>query len=181
VRHEDMACKLLRYDGIACIVVFDTFCKLFHLTFYHLFSLFLLSGGESNPCTLPIFDEYVEAPARVGVTSNGEIQVQQAIDLHTSKIVNQSATIGNLPPKHTPKPSMDGLFIPLSRAESVASTASSSGSNENQTGIAVGKRCKPGKVETFDSGALEGMELPLEKNKAGMEHPLKETNHPLKA
>ncbi|CAB9505174.1 expressed unknown protein [Seminavis robusta] len=64
-------------------------------------------GGESNPCVAPIFDETVEAPRRIVAMGN----VQEIMDLHAPKIVDRNATIGNLPPSHASKPSMDGLFI----------------------------------------------------------------------
>jgi hypothetical protein len=66
-------------------------------------------GGESNPCVAPIFDEYVEAPERVEVGINGELQ--RTMDLHTAKIIGRRGTIGNLPPSHSPKPSVDCLFL----------------------------------------------------------------------
>ena len=64
-------------------------------------------GGESDPCVAPIFDEFVDAPSRVEVGITGEIQ--QSNDLHAPKVVERSATIGNLP-GHRVMPSMDGLF-----------------------------------------------------------------------
>jgi hypothetical protein len=67
------------------------------------------AGGESNPCVAPIFDEYVEAPERVEVGINGELQ--RTMDLHTAKIIERRGTIGNLPPSHSPKPSMECLFL----------------------------------------------------------------------
>lgn len=84
-------------------------------------------GGESNPCLAPIFDEYVEAPPRVEVGSSGGIE--ESIDLHSEKIIDRSATIGNLPPMEK-KPSMDGLFdIPpaLTKSASADSPVKSDG------------------------------------------------------
>lgn len=75
-------------------------------------------GGESDPVELPIFDEVIEAPAKVEVGVMGEIQ--QVLDLHASKLVERSATIGNLPPSQTPQPSnvpLDELFEAMPAAE----------------------------------------------------------------
>ena len=51
-------------------------------------------GGESNPCVEPIFDETIDAPIRVQ-SHNGE--VKEIYDLHSSKNVDNHATIGALP------------------------------------------------------------------------------------
>ena len=65
------------------------------------------AGGESNPCVDPILDEYVEAPARFAVGVDGNIL--ETNDLHSAKIVERNATIGNIPQLVT-RPSLDGLF-----------------------------------------------------------------------
>ena len=64
-------------------------------------------GGESNPCIAPIFEEYVETPTRVEIGAGG--MIEHNTDLHTEKMVDRSATIGNLPPLEK-KMSLDGLF-----------------------------------------------------------------------
>lgn len=64
-------------------------------------------GGESNPCIAPIFEEYVDAPPRVEIGVGG--MIEHNTDLHTEKMVDRSATIGNLPPLEK-KMSLDGLF-----------------------------------------------------------------------
>ena len=84
-------------------------------------------GGESNPCKAPIFDEYVEAPPRVEVGISGLIE--QTLDLHSEKLVDRSATIGNLPTMHASRPSMDGLFDDPALA--VSMTLDSASSNEH--------------------------------------------------
>lgn len=64
------------------------------------------AGGESNPCVGPIFDETIVAPLRVQVQGTNTIIHE---DLHTAKVVERSATIGNLPPMTVYK-TTEGLF-----------------------------------------------------------------------
>ena len=65
------------------------------------------AGGDSNPCVSPLFDETIDAPARFEVNIEGV--VSESNDLHVSKNVERSATIGALP-KIARKMSLDDLF-----------------------------------------------------------------------
>lgn len=117
-------------NGRKCLLLIE---MLFEFVLYFLPKFRVLEttgeGGESNPCIAPIFDEIVEAPPRVEIGINGDIQ--RTIDLHTAKIVDRSATIGNLPPSHESKPSMDGLFDD----PSIAAVLRETGSTVKFTGI----------------------------------------------
>ncbi|GAX15173.1 hypothetical protein FisN_12Lh123 [Fistulifera solaris] len=63
------------------------------------------AGGESDPCVDPIFDETVMAPTRVYMNGGQASEV----DLHASKKVESSATIGAIQ-KMEQRPRADSLF-----------------------------------------------------------------------
>jgi len=65
------------------------------------------AGGESNPCIAPIADESIEAPVRVAATETGIVENN---DLHTTKVVDSSATIGAVSTFHRSRNSTEGLF-----------------------------------------------------------------------
>jgi hypothetical protein len=63
------------------------------------------AGGESDPCVDPIFDETIMAPTRVFMNGGQASEV----DLHVSKKVESSATIGAIQ-KMEQRPRADSLF-----------------------------------------------------------------------
>ena len=65
------------------------------------------AGGESNPCTDPIFDETIESPIRVEVGIDGAMTEQR--DLHVGNSVERSSTIGALP-NIPSRAAIEGLF-----------------------------------------------------------------------
>jgi hypothetical protein len=66
------------------------------------------AGGESNPCPEPLFDETVEAPTRVFMDGVRTTEM----DLHVSKNVESSSTIGAIRDSRTQFPRLDSLFAP---------------------------------------------------------------------
>lgn len=65
------------------------------------------AGGESNPCVAPIFDESVAAPPRFEM--NGYAAVTESNDLHASRMISSSSTIGAIPRVES-RPTVDSLF-----------------------------------------------------------------------
>lgn len=63
------------------------------------------AGGESDPCVDPLFDETIMAPKRVLMNGGHASEM----DLHTSKKVEASATIGAIQKKEQ-RPRADSLF-----------------------------------------------------------------------
>ena len=63
------------------------------------------AGGESDPCVSPFFDETILAPTRV-LMNGGQAS---GMDLHTSKKVEFSATIGAVQQMEQ-RPRADSLF-----------------------------------------------------------------------